>query len=293
MSVLIIGGHGLGDCILSLQCANYIPHSDFEILISARDEVFRPLKHLFANMFYLQQIDEKYGEDNNILSKPEWMQELSRGYDEVYYIIPDLLFRNPYAFDCQRYRVHPQVVKQTRLLTGEATHEKVVYLGLMTTTPGYLYPDLPKLVVEVAKALPNHTIYLPWIGQWANQQTNLPELPTNLPENLMVDANPDFTDSLEWLRKASYFVGTCNGPSHVAYQYGIPRLVLDPQFNRLPWMARWKEDYSECIPINSPVNQIVELIKTNVEIPQTCLIPRIQVLTNSPCNWPGALFFKY
>jgi hypothetical protein len=292
-NILVIGGHGAGDCILSLQCAHYVPHSNFEIFLSARDEVFRAIQHCFSSVYYLKQIDEKYGENNNILNKPEWMEELGRGYDEVYYVIPDLLFRNPYAFDFKKYRVHPQVVKQTRLLVAEAAQESIVYLGLMTTTPGYLYQDLPKLVVEVAKALPNHTIYLPWIEKWANENTNLPQLPASLPGNVFVDTNPEFTDSLEWLRKSCYFVGTCNGPSHIAYQYGIPRLILDPQFNRLPWIARWKEDYSECIPIQYQVNQVVEVIKTNIETPQTCLIPRMHVLTHSPCNWAGSLFFKF
>lgn len=291
--ILLIGAHGAGDCLLSLQCANYIPHTNFAIYLSCRPEVFAPIEHAFKDEYLIQRIDESYGENNNILQNTLLLSNLQRQFDFVYYIIPDLLFRNPLAFPWRKYNVHPQVIKNTRLLTHKASLAPFVYLGLCSTTPGYTYEYIEALAIKLAETLPHLTIYLPWVSNWAGQNIPQPNFSRSIPDNLEITIDKPFTENLDLLKQCSYFIGTDNGVSHFAFHYGIPRLILDPQFNRLPWIARWKEDYSESIPISTPPDQVVKLVEANVNVPQTCLVPRMHILSQLGVDWAKTFLFKY
>ena len=77
---------------------------------------------------------------------------------------------------------------------------------------------------------------------------------------------------------------------------GIPRLVLDPQFNKIPWMSRWKEDYEECIDINTQYTDLVNLVATNIKNPETTLIDRkklLDLIKNGYNNWKDIFLLKY
>ena len=120
MKLINIGGHGLGDCILSLQISyllksKNIPHDN---LISTRDEVYKPLWYVFGNEFDLEQIDQKYANDNALLKNELILNELKNNYgSNITYNVPDLLFKHPLAFKYEEYGLNPQVIKKTRTLT--------------------------------------------------------------------------------------------------------------------------------------------------------------------------------
>ena len=68
--VLIINSHGLGDCLESLKCAHFVNqklgYNSVNIISATRDEVFKPLKHLFGHLFYIEQEKdkEKWGDNH-------------------------------------------------------------------------------------------------------------------------------------------------------------------------------------------------------------------------------------
>jgi hypothetical protein len=288
-NVLVVGGHGLGDCLLSLQCASYVQRAgdNCSIVLFTREEVFNPIKALFGHLFDLKRINGELTEE--ILKTDALIPK----YDEVYFSIPDWLFSNPKAFDWNKYHTSPQMIKTTRLLADQHRNNGIIYLGLMTSTQGYLYQDVEALAINLAKAFPQYSIYLPIITSWSGQSIKQFEFPEDTPKNLIIEKDPNFAASLSVLRDAVYFVGTDNGPSHVAYHFGVPRLILDPQYNRLPWMARWKEDVTESIPITSSWPEVVRLVSTNFNRPETLLIPRATVLANLGTEWKKLLLNKF
>lgn len=302
--LLNIGGHGLGDCILSLQISYFlsklgVAHKN---LISSRREVFEPLKHIFQNQFELFRIDEKYAENNEIINNVSFQEEIKKTFNgnEIIFNVPDLLFRNPLAFDYDKYNISPQIVKKHRLLNNFNSKENIIYCGLSTSTENYVYNDIPLLIKKLSEVLPNWKIYFPLLSKWDKPINNLGDFEIKYSDNVIIDKDPKFEDSLDILKKSKYGIFTCNGPSHVAYHLGVPRLILDPQFGKLPWISRWKEDYEECVPINISTNEILTIVVNNVLIPQTQLFDRkfisfIERSTTNPDNldWSQILYFKY
>ena len=279
---------------MSLQCAVILQRHGInpEVHISARDEVYRPLAHLFSSYFDISQIDETYAADNTLLKDESTWKYLTEGYDESYYVIPDLLFNNKYAFDCEKYHTSPQMIRSIRLLDSRNTMSKTVFIGLMTTTNGYMYGEPMSLATTLAYTLPAYNFYFPIVTEWANKMVRKIDIPNRLPSNLKVDIDPNFTDAIDVLMKSCYFIGTDNGPSHLAYHAAIPRLLLDPQFNRLPWLVRWREDYLESIPIASSIEDITNVVTANLTVPQTLLAPRMVCLVQGQPNWSQLLWLK-
>lgn len=296
-----IGGHGLGDCILSLQISYLLKYKNIKhtTLISTREAVYRPLHYIFANELDFTKIDEKFSNNNNILNNRNLLEELKQEYKSknITYNVPDLLFKNPLAFKYEDYGLNPQVIKKTRILTHHfPKKEKIIYCGLVTSTEGYMYEDIPNLLRGLAEFLPDYTIYFPKVKSWDKDIIYLNSFDVKLPNNVLIDENPTFEKSLDYLTKSSYGIFTCNGPSHIAYQIGIPRLILDPQFNKIPWISRWKEDYEECISIKTNHNDIINLVINNIRYPETTLIDRktvLQLINNGHSNWKDILYLKY
>jgi hypothetical protein len=294
--ILIIGGHGIGDCLLSLQCATRLQQLAINptVYISARDEVYYPLAHVFAGYFIMSQVKESYSANNAILNDSKLMYELTGdNFSEVYYAIPDLLFNNSFAFDYKKYLTSPQMLKDIRILGPSSEIKNTIYLGLMTTTEGYMYQDPVGLALSLAYNLPEYKVYFPIVTTWANKNIGPIEFPDNIPDNLEIAVDPSINDSFDILASSSYFIGTDNGPSHLAYHMSIPRLILDPQFGRIPWIARWREDYLESVPINTSIQGITLIAKTNLNIPQTTLIPRLTCLSHGEhADWSNLLLLK-
>jgi hypothetical protein len=305
--ILNIGGHGIGDCILSLQISFFL--SKFKIrhknLISARSEVFDVLKFLFSSDFELEKIDEKFGENNAIISDPNLQEELKTKFNssDLTFNVPDLLFRNPLAFNLLKYNLSPQIIKQHRLLVATnslESKENIIYCGLSTSTENYVYYDIPSLLKSLAKELPDWKIYFPLLSKWDKPINNLGDFSGEFPENIIIDKDPSFQSSLEILKKSKYGIFTCNGPSHIAYHLGIPRLILDPQFGKLPWIARWKEDYQECIPLSTSIKEVLTIVVNNVLVPQTQMFDRkfisfLEKNSSHPkeLDWSNILYFKH
>lgn len=304
--LLNIGGHGLGDCLLSLQISYFLSKLGIEHknLISTRDEIFNALKHLFGNSLNFEKIDTKYGENNELINNQDFQTELKNAFNgsEITFNVPDLLFRNPLAFDYNKYNISPQIIKKYKILLNQSINNKqnIIYCGLATSTENYVYENIPLLIQKLSQALPDWKIYFPLISKWDKPINNLGNFNIDYAENVIIDKDPSFENSLDILKKSKYGIFTCNGPSHVAYHLGMPRLILDPQFGRLPWIARWKEDYEECVPIHTSINEILTIVVNNVLIPQTQMFDRKFITfleknskDSSNLDWSQILYFKY
>lgn len=300
-NLLNIGGHGIGDCILSLQISHFLKLKGVEHtnLISARKEVFDPLNYFFKDDFDLQKIDEKYAHENAIISNPLLLEEIKRCFngDAVTYNVPDLLFRSPLSLDCNKHELNIQLLKKTRIMPHRFIgKEKLIYCGLCSTTNGYVYENIPLLIKVLAEFLPDHIIYFPLIKEWDRTIDNLGNFDINFPANVLIHQNPAFEESIDFLKRSCYGVFTCNGPSHLAYQLGVPRLVLDPQFDRIPWISRWKESEEECVSINTSHSDVARLVHANVKHPETTLVDRkkiLQSIRNNKDDWSHIFYFKY
>ena len=296
-----IGAHGLGDCLLSLQISNLLSKQGVKHknLISTRKEVFEALEYLYEGVSELINISEDITDNNAIEENPDILKRIQKTYgsENVTYNVPDLLFRNTLAIDYDKYNLNLPVIKKTRSLLGKSPKkEKIVYCGLCSNTDGYLYRDIPSLLVELAIKLPDYTIYFPYLKHWVRDIKYTGDFNQKFPKNVLIHENPKFKQSIDYLIKSCYGVFTCNGPSHIAYNLGIPRTVLDPQFYKPIWMARWKQDYDECISINTSVKNVSDLVLNNIRCPQTTLIDRkiiLEMLQNGYNNWESLLYFKY
>lgn len=277
--LLNVGGHGLGDCLLSLQISylllqKQVPHIN---LLSTRKEIFEIINFLYSDLLpSIDHIDPSFTDQEALEKKEEIVEHLYQKYNSknITYNIPNLLFKNKFAFKNDEFNLSYQTIQQTRtLINKKQPNNNIIYCALVSTTSGYLYRDIPLLLKKIASLLPDYTIYFPFVKHWL-KEINYNGNFSDMPSNVWIDTDPDFKKSIEILSTSNYCISTCNGPSHLAYHFGIPRLVLDPVFMRVPWMSRWKEDYLECISINSNENLIAQIIYHNIKYPYTTLIDR-------------------
>lgn len=302
MSQLInIGGHGIGDCILSLQISYALKNKNIDHinLISTRSEVFNPINFIFGKQFQIEQIDENYANHNNIIENQDLLNELKLKYNstDIIYNVPDLVFHHPLALNFEKYGLFMNAVRKQRLLpNGFEKKENIIYCGLCSVHEYHIYKDIPNLLRRLAEFLPNYSIYFPHLSKWSREVPNLGDFSGKFPDNVQIDYDPDFEKSLEILTKSKYGIFTDNGPSHIAYHLGIPRLILDPEYNNILWMCRWKDDMGECMPIQTPINDIVTIVSENIKYPQTTLIDRTltqQIINSNNPSWEQILYFKY
>ena len=302
----IVGFGGAGDLLLSLQCAHFskLQGENPQVCMVARRATFEPVSHLFSGDYSVfRHSDGEKWHSNEVCNNPDaFLAPFNRSLktDRIYVVEPDLLFRNPHAFDYERYHTCPQTIRSVRLLLHKRKKAKrMVYVGLNSSTEGYVYHDVPELVARLALDMPNHTIHCPILSAWAGKDLNMGQFNKWFPHNVEIVFNPKFSDSLDVLAESEFCVCADNGISHFAYNLGIPRLLLDPkhiyQDGRacMPWIARWRQDLSESVPIESSVADISRLVYTCVNEPQTTLIPRMAVIQNLDACWNRELLFKY
>lgn len=302
---------GCGDMIQACQVAYWVKrkypidgYSNVEIICLARDETYEPIKLLFGDQFkiYQHESKEKWGEDYLLITNSNLLREIKEKY-EVYVIAPDLLFRaGEYSFNFQKYNCSPQQIVQTRLLTHKYQPEKIVYCAFAnTTTKNYNYNGIKELIKCLSAALTDYKFYMPVLLTWNNEKTldcdkNV-EL-SNLPSNVLVDYSPSWERALSFMSKSCYVITLDSAPFHLSYQYGSNRLCLDPRFgyqgNQCLWHSRWRNiGLHDSVNINTSPEIVCELVKLNLKIPQTTLLPKWFVLNNLNANWEQMLGFKF
>lgn len=295
MRFATIGAHGLGDAILSLKCASIIYSCNVSVkkFVAVRDEIFKPLKHLFPD---ITQLSEFYGKDNRVLKDDELVESLHKQYgrfDNIYYIIPDLLYNNKMAFDWRRFRTNPQTIQSMKILTHLWNPERFIFISANTTTPEYKLNNIYQIIKNVASQNPDYKVFYNNLKSWDN--TNIDNGDFNgLPENVIIGNDLPFIECIEYLIKSSYCLTIDCGIYHIANELGVPYTLLDTRLapSSLPWRARWRYDLDHSIPAHTDSISISKLIRTNLERPQTTLIPRTVVIDNEGRDWNKLLLIK-
>ena len=308
--VLVTAIGGGGDLILGCQVTHWIQKKigpeNVELLCLARDETYEPIKLLYEDQLIVRQheLKERWGENYQLITNPLILKEEKEKYSEIYVVCPDLLFRaREYSFDFYKYNCAPQLVTQTRLLTHKYRPENIIYCAFAnTTTRGYNYNNPKELIQLLATLLPNYKLYVPVLLTWNNEPIINSEKNAelqNLPPNVLVDFNPTWERALSFMSKSCYCICLDSAPLHLSYQFGIPRLILDPRFSYgrdgLMWLARWRQGLGlhDSIPIDTDFQRTAQLVTTNILIPQTQLIPRNVVLNNLNSDWSRELMIKF
>lgn len=293
-AVRLVVGDGVGGGLWGGKVAYFIKQAgDFvEILYSSRDETFRPFKYLLGDVYPLIQIPEDV--QNKIVNDEELFFSYKGDYDECYIVIPDHLYRHKHSFDYKKYNTHPQTIQSHRLFLDRWKPEKIIYIGLISSTPEYVYNFIPTVIKFLAQELPDYIIYFNNVTKWAGKKLDNGNF-ENLPSNVFYFENQDFIESLDWLSRSCYCLCVDNGIAHLAHSFGIIRLLLSKRldFNGLPWISRWYEDLNECISYDYSPKEIAKLVQININISQTALIPRQYVIDNLNCKWNEKLLFKF
>lgn len=294
MKVAVLSTGGVGDLSEAIRIAHFVA------LKEGRENVD---VHIFCRWEIAQVILHFYGKLYNIfwhLEEPEAAILTMAGanvtlygktYDRVFCVWPDTLF---HGFDCDKYGSR-QAIKQFRLLPHERKIEgNNIFLGLCSTTPGYLYHDNQALLFEMGHTFPDYEIIAPMPPFWASKNVHYGvDKDSNLPKNVHVLEQPDFIGSVCTLFTCKYAVTLDNGMAWLAHDAGIDRLLLDPRMSTdgLAWQARWRTDHSCSIPLQQQPKDICKIVKINLEIPETLTLPRYTCLNN--CNWKSRLYLKY
>lgn len=282
--VNIVTAGGVGDCLQALQVADIIYKNNKapQIHCAVRDEVFQPLQFLAKDLHVLRQIPEDTSYDDDV--------------SEKYHVWPDKLFMGQFGFNYQKYNTTPELIKQNRVLLKKWKPEKIISLFLLSNTIGYSYYYIGELGKELAQALPDYQIYLPILTTWAGKKIPTIRIPPNAPQNLLVDTNPEFIENIKMAYRSHYCITADNAFSHICYNLGCRRLVLDSRFplykQSAPFFARWSENISDHISIENFPTDIAKLVSTNIKIEQTNLLPKAFTLKHIDTIWERDLLFK-
>ncbi len=293
----ILAGDGIGGLLNSFSIAALLKTKNKQplVYVAARKEVFDGIKYLMSDNFYISHIDEdaeKFAKDETLINKHslDFLKEL-------YFNWPDLVFSHKRAFNFKKYGLDPNTIKTHRLLTHKYKPEKIVYIGLNSTTPGYTYLPLNELLIELSSRLPNHIIYCPVIDEWNGIKLKERDF-ENLPENVQIDRNPDIKDSFDVLFKSEFCICTDNAVSHLSYHLGQPRALLDPQMGKPNFLIRWREvSYYDSLPIESiKPEELADVVQKCILLPQLNMVDKNWVYSNPSLGideWKYFLGFKY
>ena len=295
--LIVAGGDGIGGLMNGFQVAHYVKQAGYEVdvKLSASNEVYYPLYHLFHDQFIMSQLPIEYSQNHRLLHDDVLLTTLTQGYEDFAYICPDLTYK---YFNYKKYNILPNTIKGTRLLTHRFNPQRQIYLALNTTTAGYNYKHIHALLLMLSSFLPQYTIYLSVLNKWSNLDVKRMELPNELPKNVVISRDPDFIDQLDLLSQCSACICLDNGLSHIAYHLGQIRILLDPHLvGDLAWKIRWREDMADSVElITSPAN-IARILFINLSCPETQLLSKREVLdvigSKNIIDWKQELFLKY
>lgn len=271
----ILSSGGTGDVLLSIRLKfllNYL-HPGWVITnhLCLRDETWNMIKTIYPTWSQngcLKKLPENYLDSIKTKEQLDNFDKLA----ENYIIFPDKLFRGIGAPPLKTWGITNFLVKQTRTLIGKWKPENYISLAINSITDGYTYHSVPELAYKLAREFPDKTIYLPLLTTWNNKDTIKFNFP-HPPDNLEIEINPAFSKVYDILCKSEYSICTDNAILHILDDLGAPYLLLDPQFNKGAFESRWRTAaFYHSVPINSLVDDVLSLIKTQIYVPETQMI---------------------
>ncbi len=291
--IILYSTGGCGDQSLSFRLTYLLnqiyPKIKVKNICCCREETWNMLNILYGDRFDITRMSENFLEGKNNLVNEMLLREL----DEAKYIIwPDLLFRNKYSPPLKSWGISNFTVKQTRNLLGKWKPENRITVNLNSITPLYTYHSIPELVRELGKKFPDKEIYVPILTKWNQRDLNTYKF-INLPPNVVIDINPEFSKSYDLLCRSEYLLTTDSGIMHIAQDLNLPYLTLDPQYKISMFSARWRPfAYYNSIPINSLVEDIVNIVNAHLLYPETQMIDVADIYRKDNLDIPRLLNFK-
>ena len=288
--VCLLTTGGVGDILQGIQAAHYISQkigkNNVDIRIYCRDEIWTPLNWLAGNLYNLiHQIELS---DDRIIKMMKICDYFGPQHDETLCVWPDTLWKF-WNYDYG----HPVAVRSHRLFPFyHKPQGKLIYCALSSTTENYLYHNTGALLRQLGKTLPEFTLYCPLPPSWNSKAINYGNL-DNLCSDVILDTKATFIEAIEKIKTAVYGICLDNGPSHILFHLGVPRLLLDPWLSNTGYafMSRWREDIKESIDIHQSPAYIAKIVRTNLDIPETTLLPRDCAFEET--NWKNKLLIKY
>lgn len=288
----ILSSGGTGDFLLGIRLKYLLNQLHPNFLVSnylcCRKETWKMIKVLYPN-------------DKNLVPSPETQLEQFKNKEELnlfqkdaenYRVYPDSLFRGFGSPPLKEWGISNFLIKQTRTLLGKWKPENYISLALNSITDGYTFHSIAELAYKLAAQFPDKIVYLPLISKWNNK--DLPKYNfNNKPDNLLIDFEPEFSKVYDILCKSEFLISTDNAMYHIGGEIAIPQLLLDPQYNKYAFLSRWRPmgNYNS-IPINSLVEDIVNIVDTQLKYPETQMLPSESVFRRNNINWPQTLIFK-
>ncbi len=290
-SPILWSGGGFGDILLSFRLGELLKQKHnirCSYVCCCRDETWKMIETVFWDK--LNEISREKEHYLDYLRDNNELKDLPEGNFAVY---PDKIFRGLKAFPLQKYNTTNFSIKQTRTLLSEWRPEGgYISIALNSITPFYTYHSIPQLLRALSEKFPDKKIYCPVLTKWNDKELTANNF-SNLPDNVKIDINPAFRTVYSILCQSEYAICSDNGIMHICHDLGMPYLTLDPQFDREPFQARWRAygNYHS-IPISALVEDIVNVVKTHIEIPETQMIPVENIFRKDNIDYSKLLIFK-
>lgn len=289
---------GIGGQLQGFSCADIVQKQGHEVHIGifARNEIFNFLKELFKDKFKnIVQLPESFTEDYKLEKDDILWKKLSGDFDECYFVCPDTLFRNPHRFNYKKYNVSLSKIKNYKLLQDKYNpQENICILNLLSVTNGYTYPYISDLINFLCLQNPKWKFITANNIVWNGIKIHVDI--KNKYSNLIVEENPTLLKWFEWMTKANFSISTDCGMMHVANHLTMEQLILDPQFNRMPFYARWRATGDDSIPISTSAMDVAKLTKNLLDNELARLLPKkllLDRLLQGDINYPNELIYKF
>jgi len=291
----LIQAGGFGDLLLGFRLAKLLSetHRDFFINHNCccRDETWKMVETVFPEMVtggQIKRLPEHFVNEN--LDTQEKFDKFKRNTN-TYLIWPDLLFRSKNSPPLKNWNISNFLVKQTRCLLGKWRPENYISMAVNSITKNYTYHSVTELAYKLCKEFPNHRIFLPLLTTWNQKDVPKFNFP-NPPDNLEIEINLEFKKVYDILCRSEYTICTDNAILHILDDMAAPYLLLDPQFNKSAFESRWRAfgDYHS-VPISSLVDVIINVVKTQILIPETQMIGVDKIFRQDKI-WSQELIFK-
>lgn len=289
---------GIGGQLQGFSCADIVQNQGHEVHIGvfARNEIFNFLKELFKDKFKnIVQLPESFTEDYQIERNPVLWSKFHEGFDETYFICPDTLFRNPHRFNYKKYNTTLSQIKNHKLLQYKyIPQENICILNLLSITNGYTYPHISDLLNFLCLQNPKWKFVIANNIIWNNIKIHIDIKNKYL--NLIIEENPTLLRWFEWMTKANFSISTDCGMMHVANHLNMEQLILDPQFNKMAFYARWRATGDDSIPISTSAMDVARLSKNLLDNELARLLPKkmlLDRLLQGEINYPNELIYKF
>lgn len=294
-NINILSNGGAGDFILSKRLSDLLnkfnPDNQITNYFCSRNETFNMIKVLYPNEVNDNQIKQL---DEDFLKSIKNEEDL-KNFDisaSNYIVYPDKLFRGLGAPPLKELGLTNFVVKQHRTLLGRWKPDNYISLAINSITAGYTYHSVAELAIKLALQHPDKQIYLPLLTTWNGKDVPMFNFP-NPPDNLIFDIQPEFSKVYDILCKSEYCICTDNAMMHICHDLGLPYLTLDPQYLKPAFEARWRPNgYNNSIAISALVEDVLEIVKVQLDIPETQMLEAINIYRKPEENWKEILMFK-